>query len=117
MQKFSILHEINDRSFLITLPCPSSLTLVLEKTYRSSHWKYSIKKDVLKNFAKIKRKHLCQNLFSIKLKVSSLLKRHSNTNVFPRVLQNVLEHCFHTSEQPLLDIASYFFRSSYWEVP
>ena len=32
-------------------------------TSRSSHWKYSMKRDVLKNFAKYTGKHLCQSLF------------------------------------------------------
>ena len=30
---------------------------------RSSHWRCSVKKDVLKNFAKFTEKHLCQSLF------------------------------------------------------
>ena len=108
MRKFPILHEINNRSFLMTLPWPSSLTVCLWRRHtEAATGSILLKKDVLKNFAKFIRKHLWQNLLLIKITASSLLKRDSSANVFPRVLQNVLEHCFHTSEQPLLDIASY----------
>ena len=31
--------------------------------YRSSHWRCSVEKCVLRNFAKFARKHLCQRLF------------------------------------------------------
>ena len=31
--------------------------------FRSSHWRSSVKKDVLQNFAKFTGKHLCQSLF------------------------------------------------------
>ena len=51
---------------------------------KSSHRRYSVKKDVLKNFANFIGKHLCCNLFLIKL----LLKRDSNINVFLWNLQN-----------------------------
>ena len=33
------------------------------KTVRSSHWRCSVKKGVLRNFAKFTGKHLCQSLF------------------------------------------------------
>ena len=36
---------------------------VAEKIYGSSHRRYSIKKGVLKNFAKFTGKHLCRSLF------------------------------------------------------
>ena len=48
---------------------------------RSSHWRYSMKKAVLKNFAVFKGKHLCWSLFL--LKTPFIKKRHSNTCVFP----------------------------------
>ena len=35
--------------------------------FRSSHQKCSVKKDVLRNFAKFIGKHLCQSLFFIKV--------------------------------------------------
>ena len=39
-------------------------TLSLQKiTFRSSHRRCSVRKDVLKNFAKLTGKHLCQSLF------------------------------------------------------
>ena len=41
---------------------------------RSSHLRCSLRKDVLRNFAKFTRKHLCQSLFFNKL--PNILKRH-----------------------------------------
>ena len=38
--------------------------------YRSSHQRYSMKKGVLRNFAKFTGKHLCQSPFLIKLQAS-----------------------------------------------
>ena len=37
--------------------------LVIASTYRSSHRRCSVKKGVLRNFAKLTVKHLCQRLF------------------------------------------------------
>ena len=50
---------------------------------RSSHRRCSLRKDVLKNFAKFTRKHLCQGLFLMKedLKPATLLKRNCGTDV------------------------------------
>ena len=53
--------------------------------FKSSHRRCSIKKAVLKNFAKFTGKHLCWNLFKKKLQAlgpTTLLKRDSNTGVF-----------------------------------
>ena len=53
--------------------------------YRSSHQRCSMKKGVLRNFAKITGKHLCQSLFFDRvagLRPATLLKRDSATDVF-----------------------------------
>ena len=66
--------------------------------FRSNHRRYSIKKGVLRNFAKFTGKHQCQSLFLIKLKASDLqlcLKRDSGTGVFLWILQNSEEHLFY----------------------
>ena len=48
-------------------------TLTLQKiTFRSSHRKCSVRKDVLKTFAKFTEKHLCQSLFFNKVVGQSL---------------------------------------------
>ena len=52
---------------------------------RSSHWRCSVKKGVLKNFANFTGKYLCWSLFLINLQAlrsATLLKRNSNTAVF-----------------------------------
>ena len=52
---------------------------------RSSHWRCSVKKGVLKNLANFEGKNLCWSLFLIKLqqiKSATLLKLDSNTDVF-----------------------------------
>ena len=41
----------------------SELTLEEYITFKSSHQRCSVKKGVLKNFAKFTGKHLCQSLF------------------------------------------------------
>ena len=59
-------------------------------TAKSSHRRCSIKKDVLK-FRKFTEKHLCWSLFFNKvpgLGVAILLKRDSNTGVFPGNLRS-----------------------------
>ena len=64
------------------------------QTKRSSHWRCSIKKGVLKNFAIITRKHLRQSLFLIKLQVSpfkqnnsgrQLLQKRTRENLKPKL--------------------------------
>ena len=47
---------------------------------RSSHQRCSVKKVVLRNFAKFKGKHLCQSLFFNK--VAGLRPRDSSAGVF-----------------------------------
>ena len=51
--------------------------------YRSSHRRCSVRKGVLRNFAKFTGKHLCQSLF------------FTGTGCFLRVLRKFLEHLFH----------------------
>ena len=54
-------------------------------SFRSSHRRCSVKKGVLRNFAKFTGKHLCQRLFFDKvagLRPETLLKRVSGTSVF-----------------------------------
>ena len=54
-----------------------SVVEVTNKSARSSHQRCSINKDVLGNFAKVKEKQLCQNLFFHKvadLRHAALLK-------------------------------------------
>ena len=56
-----------------------------------------LKLDVLKNLVNSTGKHLCWNLFLIKLKAwspATLLKRNFSTGVFLWNLQNFLEHLF-----------------------
>ena len=53
--------------------------------YRSRHQRYSIKKDVLRNFTKLIRDHLCQSFFFNKVtgrRPATLLKKTSGTGVF-----------------------------------
>ena len=67
------------------------------RTFRSNHQRYSVRKSVLRNFAKFTEKHLCQSLcFN---KVSSLnrqiyWKRDSGTGVFLWIFRNFQEHLF-----------------------
>ena len=54
--------------------------------FRSSHWRSSVKKDVLQNFAKFTGKVLCQKLFFIRV---------CDAGVFLWVLQNFWEYLFY----------------------
>ena len=57
---------------------------LLYQTDKSSHWSFSMKKGVPKNFAIFTRKHLCLSLFLKKLqvvKLTTLLKRDLNTDI------------------------------------
>ena len=45
------------------LPCPQNFVATRLLYYRSNHQRCSMKKDVLRNFAKFTGKHLCQSLF------------------------------------------------------
>ena len=63
--------------------------------WRSSHHRYSVKKGVLRNFAKFTGKHLCQRVFFNKvagLRPSTLLKKKSVAQVFP------IKHHFKTEK-------------------
>ena len=75
----------------IRIPLPSVLAtwkkdIPQTENYRSSHWRCSVKKGVLNNFANLTRKHLCWMFLLIKLQSWGSLtwiKRGSNTGVFP----------------------------------
>ena len=61
------------------------------KTSRSSHRRCSVRKGVLRNFAKFTGKHLCQSFFFNKVAGSGLQlyqKRDSGTGTFLPVLRN-----------------------------
>ena len=67
----------------------SMLLLIVKRLiYRSSHRRCSVKKDVLRNFAKITGKHPCQ----VKLQA---YKRDSGTGIFLWIFQNFWEHLFY----------------------
>ena len=52
--------------------------------FRSSHRRCSVRKGVLRNFAKFTRKHLCQSLFLTKLQASAcnFIKKEALAQVF-----------------------------------
>ena len=52
--------------------------------YRSSHCRCSVRKGVLRNYAKITGKHLCQSIFFNKVagRSSTLLKKEALAQVF-----------------------------------
>ena len=58
-------------------------TTPLQSNYRSSHRRRSVKKDVVRNFAKFTGKHLCQRLFFNKVAKATLLKKRLWRRCFP----------------------------------
>ena len=73
-------------------------TLTDTATVRSSHRGCSVRKGVLRNFAKFTGKHLCQSLFLIKMQDWDLqlyLKRDSGLGVFLWNFRHFWEHLFY----------------------
>ena len=69
---------------IFTKPVPSQMPS------RSSHWRCSVKEDILKTLQNFSGKHLHWSLFQ------TLFKRDSNTGVFQWNLQSFYEHLFWT---------------------
>ena len=66
---------------------------IKNRQHRSSHRRCSVKKGVLRNFAKFTGKHLCQRLFCNSLQ--PYLKIVSGTDVLLWILRNFWEHFFY----------------------
>ena len=78
---------------------------LLSDSCKSSHWRCSVRKDVLRNFAKFTGKHLCQGLFLNKIAGFSL----SFTVNFAKLLRAPLLQ--NTSVCLLLFMVSKYFLS------
>ena len=57
--------ERNKTYSRLSCRCITEWDISIGANARSSHWRSSVKKDVLKNFSKFTGKHLCQSLFFI----------------------------------------------------
>ena len=66
---------------------------------RSSHRKSSVKRCVLKNFAKFTGKPLCQSLVLTKLQACNFIKKETLTQMFSREFCEIFKNTFVT-EQP-----------------
>ena len=65
--------------------------------FRSSHWRCSLKKAILKDFVIFTGKHLCRGLFFNKVadhQSVALLKRDSNRDIFLQISGNLQEDLF-----------------------
>ena len=75
------------------------LLLLVANLFRSSHRKYSVRKNVLRNFAKFTRKHMSQSLFFNKvsgLRPPNLLKKRPWLRRFPMNFAKFLRTTFLT---------------------
>ena len=87
----TVIVVINHKKW--TFPLKVSLQNV-----KSSHRRCSLQKGILRNFAKLTGKHLCQSLFFnkvailLKKKPELYLKRDSGTGFFLWIMQNFWEH-------------------------
>ena len=82
--------SVNRFSFSTFFAPRSLMKLNGLRLYRISHWRCSMKRAVLKNFAIFRGKHLCTSLFLKKLQAwrpATLLKRDSNTGAFLWILR------------------------------
>ena len=81
--------------------------ITIQMTTRSSHHRCSVRKGVLRNFAKFKGKHLCQVLFYNKVagpEPATLLKKRLWHKCFPMNFAKFLRIPFHRT--PLNDCFS-----------
>ena len=78
-------HNHNSGSSRVTMFLAAMLTWALFSPSRSSHRKCSVRKDLLRNFAKLTGKHLCQSLFftEVGLRPATLLKKRLWHKCFP----------------------------------
>ena len=96
-EKFYVLKSLNDPNllnkkteFANTSPHQSKLLLLIIK---SSHQRSSMKDGALRNFAKLKEKHLCQSLNFNKvagLRSGTLLKKRNWHRCFPLNFAKIL---------------------------
>ena len=82
--------------------------ITIQMTIRNSHQRYSVRKGVLRNFAKLRGKHLCQVLFFNKVagpEPATLLKKRLWRRCFPVNFAKFLGTPFsqNTSGRLLLD--------------
>ena len=70
--------------------------------FRSSHQRCSVRKGVLRNFAKFTGKHLCQSLFF------NFIKKETLTQMFFCNFCEIFKNTFLT--EPLRPTAAYFFK-------
>ena len=66
---------------------------------RSSHRRCSVKKDVLRNFAKFTGKHLCQSLFFNKV-AGKAIKKETLPQVFSCEFCEISKNTFSTEHLP-----------------
>ena len=95
-QKLKNSHNFSSLSFYLVF----QNTKRLNEPYRSSHPRCSIKKGVLKNFAKFTGKHLCQSLFFNKVDSETLAQMFSSE--FCEIFKNTLftVHLWTTASDP-----------------
>ena len=80
-----------NKNVLIECQKQKSICILKDFIDRSSHWKCSVRKGVLRNFAKFTGKHLCQSFFFNKVASFGLQlheKRDSGTAVFLWIFRN-----------------------------
>ena len=88
--------------FLIKFVFTYSISLVWsEINCRSSHWRCSVKKYVLKSFTKSTGKHLCQSLFfnkeaGLRSKVCNFIKKKTLAQVFSCEFWELFKNTFCT---------------------
>ena len=87
LQTFDKPHKIYHLRRSWAMELIAAVGTKLESTFlRSSHRRCSVRKDVLKNFAKFTGKHLCQSLFFNRvagLRPATLLKKRLWHRCFP----------------------------------
>ena len=106
------------RTAILQNICERMLLILSWSFYRSNHQRCSMRKGVLRNFAKFTGKHLCQSLFFCRLRPATLLKRDSGTGFFLWILGNFSEQLFlqNTSRRLLLQ-RNIWKMEIYWPTP
>ena len=104
-------------SFSFQLASRNHRKILLQSKFRSSNRRCFERKDVLRNFAKLSGKTLCQGLLfdkDIDLRPASLLKKRLWHRCFPTNFAKFLRKRFlqNASRQLLLEIKSHIFNKS-----
>ena len=102
------------RTAILQNICERMLLILSWSFYRSNHQRCSMRKGVLRNFAKLTGKHLCQNLFFNKVAGlrPDFIKKETLAQVFSCNFVGISRNTFFTEHHRMAASGSNVFTSS-----